>query len=87
MAATPSRQSNFITLVRNVDELLWKVANELPTYQAEWNSNDYGNTLLNFEGENDGLDKDDIGPVVFDVANALVVLRNTYGAQIGAILR
>ena len=45
--------------------------------QREYNALDYGNTLPDGSGENEGISKAEVGAVIFDTANALVALLDT----------
>lgn len=71
--ATDARKSDYITLAREAARNLWEAQQTLLTLQAEWNAQDYGNTMTvdDFEGDNAGLTTAQIGAVVFDTANAI----------------
>ena len=71
-----SRQSDYITEVRQTNQQLWDAINKLASLQREWNALDYSSTLEEFAGENDKLLRANIGAVVFDTANAFVDLLN-----------
>ena len=74
MSAT--RENQFITAARDSNRKVWEGINELVAMQREWNALDYGKTLGDGVGANDGLVKTDIGAVIFDTANALVTILN-----------
>ena len=69
-----SRQSDYITEARAANRQVWDGINALKALQREYNALDYGNTLPDGSGENDGITKAEVGAVVFDTANALVTL-------------
>ena len=69
-----SRQSDYISEARAANRQVWEGINALKSLQREYNALDYGNTLPDGSGENDGITKAEVGAVVFDTANALVTL-------------
>ena len=69
-----SRQSDYITEARAANRQVWDGINALKALQREYNALDYGNTLPDGSGENDGITGAEVGAVVFDTANALVTL-------------
>ena len=69
-----SRQSDYITIVRQKTRDLWSAWLDLKAMQEEWNALDYGTTLADFVGENEGLTAQQVGAVVFDTANAIDTL-------------
>lgn len=71
-----SRESDFITEVRASNKKIWDGINELIAAQREYNALDYGNTLDDGVGANEGITKLMVGSVVFDTANALVAVLN-----------
>lgn len=71
-----SRESDFITEARQANRELWGAINKLVALQREWNALDYGTTLNDFQGENEGLTGAEVGAVVFDSANAFVGVLN-----------
>ncbi len=71
-----SRESDYITEVRQANRQLWDAINQLVTLQREWNALDYSTTLNEFVGENENLAAADVGAVVFDSANAMVAVLN-----------
>lgn len=82
-----SRQSDYITLVREANRNLWNSINTLVALQREWNAMDYGNTLPEGVGDNAGLTDTEIGAVVFDTANAMVaVLNNGHATNMAKLL-
>jgi len=72
-----SRQSDYITEARAANRQVWDGINALKALQREYNALDYGNTLPDGSGENDGITRAEVGAVVFDTANALVTLLDT----------
>jgi hypothetical protein len=69
-----SREQDYISQVRDSNKKIWDGINELIAAQREYNALDYGNTLDDGEGSNDGITKTEVGAVVFDTANALVAV-------------
>ena len=69
-----SRQSDYISEARAANRQVWEGINTLKSLQREYNALDYGNTLPDGSGENEGISKAEVGAVVFDTANALVTL-------------
>ena len=72
-----SRQADYITEARAANRKVWDGINALKSLQREYNALDYGNTLPDGAGENDGITKAEVGAVIFDTANALVALLDT----------
>ena len=72
-----SRQSDYISEARAANRKVWDGINALKSLQREYNALDYGNTLPDGAGENDGITKAEVGAVIFDTANALVALLDT----------
>lgn len=72
-----SRQSDYISEARAANRQVWEGINTLKSLQREYNALDYGNTLPDGSGENDGITKAEVGAVVFDTANAMVSLLDT----------
>ena len=68
------RDQDFYTDARTNARDLWNAINNLKALQREWNARDFGNTLPIGAGENDGLIAADVGAVVFDSADALIVV-------------
>lgn len=71
-----SRESDYISEARQANRQLWQAINTLVSLQREWNALDYGTTLDDFQGENEGLTGAQVGAVVFDSANAFVGVLN-----------
>lgn len=69
-----NRQSDYITIARQQAKVLWDSVNTLKALQAEWNSLDYGTTLADGEGENEGYTKTEVGAVVFATTDAILSL-------------
>lgn len=65
------RQQQFITDARHHAAAVWNGINALLALQVEWNALDYGNTLPDGTGANEGVTKAEVGAVVFDTANEL----------------
>ena len=72
-----SRQADYISEARAANRQVWDGINALKALQREYNALDYGNTLPDGSGENEGISKAEVGAVVFDTANALVTLLDT----------
>ena len=72
-----SRQSDYISEARAANRQVWEGINTLKSLQREYNALDYGNTLPDGSGENDGITKSEVGAVVFGTANAMVSLLDT----------
>ena len=68
------RQQDYLSLARQSTKKLWDAYLELKKMQEEWNALDYGNTLANGEGANEGYTKAEVGSVVFDTINAMETL-------------
>ena len=66
-----SRQQDYITLARKEAANLYNALLELEKLQSEWNALDYGNTLPDGAGANDGIAAAAVGAVVFDTANGM----------------
>ncbi len=69
-----SRKSDYITLARQHTTTLWNAYLELKSLQSEWSAQDYGNTLGDGEGANEGYTSTQVGAVVFATADALETL-------------
>jgi hypothetical protein len=67
-----ARTSDYITEARAANRKVWDGINELVALQREYNALDYGTTLPDGIGDNEGVTKAEVGSVVFDTANALV---------------
>ena len=74
------RSQDYITLARQHNKAIWDGINNLVALQREWNALDLGNTLPGGEGENAGIERAEVGAVVFDTANALVAVLNAGNA-------
>ena len=72
-----SRQSDYISEARAANRQVWDGINVLKALQREYSALDYGNTLPDGSGENEGISKAEVGAVIFDTANALVALLDT----------
>lgn len=69
-----ARQSDYITEARQHARQLWDAVNALKALQLEWNSLDYGSTLADGVGENEGYTKTEVGSVVFATTDAILTL-------------
>jgi hypothetical protein len=69
-----ARQSDYITEARQETRKLWDAVNALKALQLEYNALDYGNTLADGVGENEGYTPVEVGAVVFDTTNAILTL-------------
>jgi hypothetical protein len=72
-----SRQADYISEARAANRQVWEGINTLKSLQREYNALDYGNTLPDGSGENEGISKAEVGAVIFDTANAMVSLLDT----------
>ena len=82
------RETDYITEVRIAVRQLWKALNDLKALQREWAALDYMNTLSEaaFQGENAGLDVEDIAAVL-TTADALWALLDTgHGTNLARVL-
>ena len=68
------RHQDYISAVRAANRQIWDGINELKALQREWQALDYGNTLPDGEGANEGYTKEDVGAVAFATADALSAL-------------
>lgn len=69
-----SRESDYVTEVRQANREVWEGILKLLSLQKEWNALDYSQELNDFVGENAHLNATQVGAVVFDTANALETL-------------
>lgn len=69
--ATAKREQDFITLTRQETRAFWDAYNALRVRQAEWQAQDYGNTLDAGTGENEGIVAADVGAVIFATMDAV----------------
>jgi hypothetical protein len=65
------RAQDVYTEARNAARKIVEANNELKALSIEWNALDYGTTLPPGEGANEGLDKGQIGNVVFGTQTAI----------------
>jgi hypothetical protein len=87
MTVTTARDSEYYDKVRQANKQLWNAINDLLELQRQWNSLDYGNTLTEGVGTNEGLTKAEIGAVVFDTANAMLAVLNAgHGTNLAKLL-
>jgi hypothetical protein len=70
------REKQFYTEARAANLAIWEGINKLIALQREHAALDYGNTLDDGTGPHAGIVKADVGAVVFDTANAFVVVLN-----------
>lgn len=69
-----SREQDFITLARQYNRQIWDGINSLKAMQREWNALDYGTTLEDGAGDNDGITGAEVGAVVFATTDALIAV-------------
>lgn len=69
-----ARAQDFISEARAKNKAIWDGINGLVAMQREYNALDYGTTLPDGEGANEGITKAEVGAVVFDTANAMVAV-------------
>lgn len=62
---------DFITRARTQARKLWDAYETLKSMQDEWNALALGDTLPAGTGANVGITKAEVGPVVFDVTDAI----------------
>lgn len=74
--ATVSSQNDYYGAVRDAARALWNANNTLVELQRQWNALDYGSTLPNGEGINEGVLATELGAVVFATADAIVGVLN-----------
>jgi len=71
-----ARDQDFITEARQHNQAIWKAIHDAHSrMQSEWNAKDFGNTLADGEGENEGINKEEAGAFVFatiDVFHAII---------------
>jgi len=82
------RETNYVTEVRIAVRQLWKALNDMNALRREWTALDYLNTLSEaaFQGENAGLDVEDIAAVL-TTADALWALLDTgHGTNLARVL-
>jgi len=75
-----SRQSDYISEVREKARNLWIAWEGLKEAQREWNALDYGNTLGNGVDLNVGITAAQVGAVVFATADAIETVMNAGNA-------
>lgn len=73
-SAQAQRDADYITRVRGLTHTLWNAIADLQECQRQWDALDYGNTLPNGSGSNEGITAAQVGAVVSDTANALVAV-------------
>lgn len=69
-----NRHTDYISAVREANRQVWDGINTLKALQREWQALDYGNTLPDGEGGNEGYTSAEIGAVVFATTDALSAL-------------
>jgi hypothetical protein len=69
-----NRHQDYISAVRAANRQIWDGVNELKALQREWQALDYGTTLSDGEGANEGYTKAEIGAVAFATTDALSAL-------------
>ena len=87
MSAQTQRDADYISRVRNLNRQLWDALLNLQEAQRQWNALDYGNTLADGSGVNDGVTAAQVGAVVFDSTNAFVaVLEDGHATNMAKLL-
>jgi len=87
MTAETDRHSDYTSEVRSRIKEIHAQSIALAAMQTQWNEGGYGDNLSDGVGANEGITKSDVGPIVFDVANALVaILTGGNGAAIEKML-
>ena len=85
-----ARSEDFYSAARQAARDLWEATHTLKNLQDEWNALDYGNTLPDGDanGSNAGLNRTEIGAVVFATADAVaaVVLGSGHATNIANVL-
>lgn len=71
------REQDYISTIRVLNKQIWEGIHTLRALQSEWNALDYGTTLDDGSGENEGYLADDVGNVVFATADALKAVLDT----------
>lgn len=71
-----NRQVEFINEARAHAQAIWNAVLALEALQSEHNALDYGNTLTDGVGQNDGVTRAEVGSVVFDTADAIRAVFN-----------
>lgn len=69
-----SREQDYISTARELNRQIWNGINQLKSLQREWNALDYGSTLEDGVGANDGITGTEVGAVVFGTADALIAV-------------
>lgn len=81
------RQQDYITEARIAAKQLWEASNKLKALQQEWDSLDYGTTLVDGSGDNSGYTAVEVGAVVFATTDALFTLYDSgHGTNIATLL-
>lgn len=70
------RGSDFISEARKHATDLWNALNALEALQHEWAALDYGNTMEDGIGDNEGYTASAVGSVVFATTDAIRALMN-----------
>jgi hypothetical protein len=68
------RDNDYISEVRVLNRTLWETVHALKAKQAEWNAKDYGTTLADGTGFNEGYNKEKVGAVVFATTDGILGL-------------
>jgi hypothetical protein len=69
-----ARSDDYISEVRALNRQVWEGIHALKAKQSEYNALDYGNTLPDGQGANEGYTADEVGSVVFDTTDALLTV-------------
>lgn len=75
-----SRQLEYINETRAHTRAIWEATLALKALQTEHNALDYGNTLEDGTGENEGITADEVGAVVFATTDAIITVFNAGNA-------
>ncbi len=82
-----ARSDNYITAVREVNKQIWDGIHTLVALQSEYQALDYGSTLPDGSGSNEGYTRDEIEAVVLTTANAFVGLLDAgHGTNMAKLL-
>ena len=81
------RDQEFIQEARNGAKMVLDGINILKGLQPEWNYRDYANTLDDGTNENSGITRAEVGPAIFDSADAIItVLGNGHGTNLAKLI-
>lgn len=69
-----TKTESYYANTRQAATEFWFALQKLRDLQTQWNAGDYGNTLPDGTGDNVGITKTELGPVIFDSTNAIFTL-------------